>query len=41
MKELNKCINIYSFLQATQPYEIRVNIRLELVTRMSPDAVLP
>lgn len=37
----HRCIIIYNFLQATQPYEIRISSRLELVTRMSPDAVLP
>ena len=32
---------IYNLLQATQPYEIWISSRLELVTRISPDAVLP
>lgn len=37
----HRCITAYNLLQATQPYEIWISSRLELVTRISPDAVLP
>jgi hypothetical protein len=38
----HRCIIVqYNLLQATQPYEIWISSRLELVTRISPDAVLP
>ena len=37
----HRCIIIYNFLQATQPYGFWISLRLELATRMSPDAVLP
>ena len=32
----HRCMTAYNLLQATQPYEIWINSRLELVTRTEP-----